>query len=169
MTAGGVQHPATHIKIGFRVNKTSAPSSGTDACAGWYIDNLKVILSNCELIHPTIDLQNPIYVNQNNNMLNNIGPYVINAKIIDNDTINLNSLEFTYRVNSETPITVPNTIVSNSRTASGHQVMAQWNLPTICYYDTIRYDIHVSDVHGSTATPIDTPMIAWNNQTTKES
>lgn len=165
VTAGGVQHPATHVKIGFRLNKTSAPSSGTEVCAGWYIDNLKVILSNCELIHPTIDLQNPIYVNQNNNMLNNIGPYVINAKIIDNDTINLNSLVFTYRVNSETPVTVPNTIVSDSRTASGHQVMAQWNLPTICYYDTIRYDIHVSDVHGSTATPIDTPMIAWNNQT----
>ena len=165
VTSAGVQYPVTHVRIGFRVNKTSASASGTQACAGWYIDNLKCTLSNCELIRPKITLQPTIYVNKNNNLLNNIGPYTIKARIEDNDTINLNTLAFSYSINSGQQVTLPNTITSNTLNANGHVVLSEWNLPSICYYDTIRYRIVANDVHGSAANTIDTPLIAWHNQT----
>ncbi|MCR4964355.1 MAG: T9SS type A sorting domain-containing protein [Bacteroidales bacterium] len=157
------QTGATHCKFQLRCNKVSPPSSGTDACAGWYIDNFKVILSNCELEHPTIQLTAPVYVNKNSNMLNNIGPYTIHATLFDNDTLNMDSVYCKYRINSGAWTTCTNNIVTNNLTTSGHTVTAQWDFPTICYYDTIYYRIHVNDVHGSAA-QIDTPMIAWHNQ-----
>jgi len=154
----------THVRFRFQDNKSSPTSSGSQACAGWYVDNIEVILSNCELELPKITLTNPVYVNKNNALLNNIGPYVIHATLSDNDTLNLNSLEFSYAINGGTSTTVPNTILTNTRTGGRHQVTASWDLPTICYYDTIRYHIAVNDVHGSAAIAIDTPMIAWHNQ-----
>lgn len=157
------QQGATHCKFQLRCNKISPSSSGTDVCAGWYIDNFKVILSNCELERPTIQLTAPIYVNKNNNMLNNIGPYTVHATLHDNDTLNLDSLYCKYKINNGAWTTCPNVINTNNLTASGHNVTAQWDFPTICYYDTIYYRIHVNDVHGSQA-QLDTPMIAWHNQ-----
>ena len=157
------QTGATHCKFQLRCNKVSPPTSGTEVCAGWYIDNFKVILSNCELEPPTIQLTNPIYVNKNNNMQNNIGPYVIHATLHDNDTLKMDSIYCKYRINHGAWTTCQNNIVTNNLTASGHTVTAQWDFPTICYYDTIYYRIHVNDVHGSMA-QIDTPMIAWHNQ-----
>ena len=165
VTVAGVQHQATHVRIGFRVNKTSPSASGTEACAGWYIDNLKCILSNCELIKPVIALQPTVYVNKNSNLLNNIGPYTIKARITDNDQVQVDSLKFRYRINSGQMINVPNTITSNTTSGGTNVVLAQWDVPSICYYDTIRYQIYVRDVHGSTAIPVDTPLIAWHNQT----
>lgn len=165
VTVAGVDHPATHVRIGFRVNKTSPSASGTEACAGWYIDNLKCILSNCELIKPTITLQPTVYVNKNSNLLNNIGPYTIKVRITDNDQVQVDSLKFQYRINSGQTITVPNNITSNTTSGGTNVVLAQWDLPSICYFDTIRYKIRVRDVHGSMAIPIDTPLIAWHNQT----
>lgn len=165
ITVLGVSHPVTHFRIIFRTNKSSTSTSGTEACAGWYVDNVKCVFSNCELVQPKIELQPTVYVNKNNSLLNNIGPYTIKAKITDNDTLNVNSLAFTYSINSGAPVTVPNNITSNTRPSGTHQLLAQWDLPSICYYDTIRYHIGINDVHGSTALPIDTPLIAWHNQT----
>lgn len=160
-TSDGVTHPVTHFRIGFRVSKTS---SGVGA--GWYIDNLRCTFSNCELISPKIELNSPFYVNKNNSMLNNIGPYLIHATITDNDTVDVNSILFTYQINSEDLVTIPNTVTSNTRTTNGvNQVLAQWEMPTICYYDTIRYHISANDVHGSAAKTMDTILIAWHNQT----
>ncbi len=158
------QQGATHCKFQLRCNKVSPPTSGTDACAGWFIDNFKVILSNCELQPPTITLTAPIYVNKNNNMLNNIGPYTIHATIRDNDTLNLDSLVCTYKINNGPATTVPANIIGNVLNSTAHTVTATWDFPTICYYDTIYYHIGVRDVHGSLAR-LDTPMIAWHNQT----
>lgn len=155
---------ATHFKLQFRLNKTSPASSGTETCAGWFIDNLQVILSNCELELPTITLTNPVYVNTNTNLRNNIGPYTIHTTIKDNDTVNVSTLAFTYQINNQPMVTVPNNITSNTFNSTGNTVIAEWDLPTICYYDTIRYHIYVQDTHGSTAR-LDTPLIAWHNQT----
>lgn len=164
VTVLGVTHPVTHFKIIFRLNKTSTQTSGTEVCAGWYVDNVKCVLSNCELVQPTIELQPTVYVSKNNNLLNNIGPYTIKAKIIDNDTLDPSTLLFNYTLNSGTPVTVPNNITSETRNSAGHQYLVQWDLPGICYYDTIRYHIGIDDIHGSMAMPIDTPLIAWHNQ-----
>lgn len=160
----------THIQIQFRLNKVSPTSSGSEVCAGWYIDNLTFLLSNCELEIPRIALTNPIYAGGdahcgalNNNLKNNTGPYLISATIKDNDALNLNTLTFTYQKNSEAPVTIT-THGSSVPGANGHTHTEQWPLPDICYYDTIRYHIYVEDVH-SNKRQLDTFLIAWHDQT----
>ncbi|MBO7586934.1 MAG: fibrobacter succinogenes major paralogous domain-containing protein, partial [Bacteroidales bacterium] len=37
------------IRFQFRGNKTSPHSSGTDTCAGWYVDNITVTLTSCDI------------------------------------------------------------------------------------------------------------------------
>lgn len=156
---------ATHFRLQFRINKTSPESSGSEVCAGWYVDNLTLLMSNCELEAPRITLTAPIYVNKNTAMKNNTGPYVIHATLQDNDTIDFSSIVFTYQKNHEPVVTVPNTDFTNTTpTASGHTIAAQWQLPSICYYDTIRYHIVMQDVHG-TQKRLDTLLISWHDQT----
>lgn len=162
----------THFQIQFRINKTSPDYSGTESCAGWFIDNLTFLLSNCELEIPRIALTGTVYAGGdancgalNTNLRNNTGPYLITSTIRDNDTLNLNSLVFTYQKNNEPVVTVPNTIVSdNQSSTTGHTVICTWPLPDICYYDTIRYHIYIEDVHANKRR-LDTFLIAWHNQT----
>lgn len=155
---------ATHFRLQFACNKTSASSSGTQACAGWFIDNVHILLSNCELVKPTITLTAPIYVGTNTNTLNNIGPYNVTARIFDNDTVNLNSVLFTYNIDNGPMDTIVNTITSNTLNASGHTVNYRWTLPSICYGSTIRYHIYTRDSHGSEAR-LDTFLTAHHNYT----
>lgn len=154
----------THFRLKFGCNKTSIVTSGTDACAGWYLDNLHLILSNCELVKPTITLKNPQYVGAGNNTLNNIGPYPITAKITDNDTVDLNTLLFVYSINHAPWDTVPNTIEQNTFSESGHTVHGAWTLPNICYGDTIVYKIYVQDTHGNEQL-LETWLTAHHNYT----
>lgn len=162
----------THIQIQFRMNKQSPSSSGTEACAGWYIDNFSILLSNCELEIPRISLNTPVYAGGdahcgylNNNLRNNTGPYNIEATIRDNDTLNAGTLLFTYQKNSDPVVTLTNHITDNAFYVNGyHQIVSDWQLPDICYYDTIRYHIYIEDVHGNKRR-LDTFLIAWHNQT----
>ena len=164
----------THFQIQFRVNKNSPSSSGTEACAGWYIDNLTFLLSNCELEIPRIALTGTVYAGgdpncgyQNNYLKDNTGPYTIQATIKDNDTLNLSSLLFTYQKNSEPVVTLPNNNITGPALPAPntqHSIVSEWRLPDICYYDTIRYHIYIEDVHGSKR-QLDTFLIAWHNQT----
>ena len=164
----------THFQIQFQANKQSPTSSGTESCAGWYIDNLTFLLSNCELEIPRIALTGTIYAGGdagsgalNNNLKNNTGPYTIQATIKDNDTLNLNTLRFTYQKNSEPVVTLSNNNITGPALPGPneqHIVVSEWQLPDICYYDTIRYHIYVEDVHGNKR-QLDTFLIAWHNQT----
>lgn len=162
----------THLQIQFRLYKENDPSAaGTEVCAGWFIDNFTILLSNCELEIPRIALTGTVYAGGdancgalNTNLRNNTGPYTITATIQDNDTINLNTILFTYEKNDEPTVTLQNNIASNTLTTSGHTVVGTWQLPDICYYDTIRYHIYVEDVHGSER-QLDTFLIAWHDQT----
>lgn len=156
----------THFRFQWRLNKTSPPTSGTEQCAGWYIDNLNVRLSNCELIDPVITMVAPFYYNTNNSFTNNVGPYTIKAKLFDNDTIAENLVQFSYEINSGPTVVVPNTnaFTSNVLNASGHTIQAQWELPSICYQDTIYYHIYLEDTHGSN-TRFDTFLVAHHNYT----
>lgn len=155
----------THFRFQWRLNKTSPSTSGTDTCAGWYIDNVVVRLSNCELIRPAITMVAPFYYNTNNSFTNDVGPYTIKAKLFDNDSIAENLVQFSYEINSGPTVIVPNTFTSNSGPiASGHTIQAQWELPSICYQDTIYYHIYLEDTHGS-KTRFDTFLVAHHNYT----
>lgn len=156
----------THFRFQFRLNKTSPSTSGTQDCAGWYVDNLSVRLSNCELIRPEITMQAPFFYNTNNSFTNDVGPYTIKAKLFDNDTIAENLVQFSYEINSGPTVILPNTnaFTSNVLNANGHTIQAQWVLPSICYQDTIYYHIYLEDTHGSN-TRFDTFLVAHHNYT----
>ena len=156
----------THFRFQWRLNKTSPATSGTEACAGWYIDNLTVRLSNCELIRPEITMVAPFFYNNNSSFTNNVGPYTIKAKLFDNDTIAENLVQFSYEINGGPTVIVPNTnaFTSNVLNTNGHTIQAQWVLPSICYGDTIYYHIFLEDTHGSN-TRFDTFLVAHHNYT----
>ena len=154
----------THFRVQFREAKQSPSTSGTHDCAGWYVDNVKVRLSNCELIPPRITMVAPFYYNVGNNFTNNVGPYTIKAKLTDNDTIAVNLVQFSYEINSGPTVVVPNTNAFSNVgfTTNGHNIDAQWELPSICYADTIYYHIYMEDTHGSKAR-FDTFLVAHHN------
>ena len=154
----------THFRVQFREAKQSPSTSGTHDCAGWYVDNVKVRLSNCELIPPRITMVAPFYYNVGNNFTNNVGPYTIKAKLTDNDTIAVNLVQFSYEINSGPTVVVPNTNAFSNVgfTTNGHNIDAQWELPAICYADTIYYHIYMEDTHGSKAR-FDTFLVAHHN------
>ena len=164
----------THFRLQFRLNKASPGTSGTHECAGWFLDNLGMRLSNCELIPPRILMQAPFYYNTANSFVNELGPFTIKAKLTDNDTVNLNSVVFSYEINSGPTVIVPNTnaFSNNIRTTANsysghdtiHSVDAQWVLPAVCYADTIYYHIYMEDTHGSKAR-FDTFLVAHHNYT----
>ncbi len=168
-----VTEGATHFRLQFRVNKASPTSSGTENCAGWFVDNLHITLSNCELEAPRITLTAPFYYNGPSgspgyiNTLNNVGPYTINATLKDNDTINQNSVLFTYQINSGSIDTIANTFTSDQHATSAnvhtHTILGFWTLPSICYDDTIKYHIYMEDVHGNSK-HLDTFLVARHNQ-----
>ena len=154
-----------YFQIKYRTRKTSPSGTGTENASGWYVDNVRVILSNCELIRPQITMQSPFYYNTNG-FVNKTGPFDIKAYISDNDTINVNSVQFSYEVNSGNTVIVPNTgaLTNEVLNASGHSFNAKWQLPNVCYGDTIYYHIYLEDTHGSNAR-FDTFLVAHHNQT----
>ena len=156
----------THFRFQWRLNKISPSSSGTEGCAGWYIDNISVVLSNCEIVPPEITMQAPFYYNTNSSFTNNIGPFTIKTRLFDNDTIAEDRVQFCYEINSGPTVIVPNTnaFTSNVLNANGHTIMAQWELPSICYQDTIYYHIYLEDTHGSYSR-FDTFFVAHHNYT----
>ena len=154
-----------YFRFQFRLNKTSDNTSGTEACAGWYVDNISVLLSNCEIFPPEITMQSPFFYNTDNSFTNDVGPYMIKAQLYDNDSIAENLVQFSYEINSGPTVIVPNTFTSNSQpTANGHTIQARWELPSICYWDTIYYHIYLEDTHGSN-TRFDTFLVAHHNYT----
>ena len=122
----------THFRFQWRLNKISPSTSGTENCAGWYIDNISVIFSNCEIIPPKITIRAPFYYNTSSSFTNDLGPYIIKAQLYDNDTIAENLVQFSYEINSGPTVVVPNTFTSNQLNANGHTIQAQWELPSIC-------------------------------------
>ena len=164
----------THFRLQFRLNKASPSTSGTEQCAGWFLDNLGFRLSNCELIPPRILMQSPFYYNTNNSFVNQLGPFTIKCKLTDNDTVNLNSVVFSYEINSGPTVIVPNTnafsnnVFTTANSYTGHDIIhsidAQWELPAVCYADTIYYHIYMEDVHGS-KDRFDTFLVAHHNYT----
>ena len=157
---------STHFRFRFRLNKTSEDNSGTDTCAGWYVDNISILLSNCEIFPPVITMQAPFFYNTSSSFTNDVGPYNIKAQLYDNDTIATDLVQFSYEINSGPTVILPNTnaFTTNELNENGHTIQAHWELPSICYQDTIYYHIYLEDTHGSN-TRFDTFLVAHHNYT----
>ncbi|MBO4655999.1 MAG: T9SS type A sorting domain-containing protein [Bacteroidales bacterium] len=147
-----------YFRIRFYTTHASGEGSQTHLCAGWYIDNVRVIYSNVELVPPTITLNPTSYTTTSGQTQNKIfvgtindftGPFTVKATITDNDTVNLQSLVFWYHTNEGEMDTIPYTIVSNAFQGGKHVVQSEWTIPMQCYGTSIDYHIYVEDTHGS--------------------
>lgn len=148
-----------YFRIRFQTNHTSGAGSGTEACAGWYIDNLKLIYSNVELVPPEITLAQTQYVDNNGQTRNKIfsgtisdftGPFTVNATLTDNDGIDTTTVLFWYETSEGVVDTLVNTIDWLQSGSNGYtQVKYEWTIPMQCYGTTITYHIFTRDIHGS--------------------
>lgn len=145
-----------YFRIRFYTTHSSGTGSGTEVCAGWYLDNLKVIYSNVELVPPEINVTPTQYVNNNGQSQNRVftgtindftGPFVVNATLTDNDAIDTSSVRCWYETSTGETDTLPNNM-QYYQIGYG-QVAYSWEIPMQCYGTTITYHISVKDVHGS--------------------
>lgn len=115
----------------------------TDACAGWYIDNVSLIASTAELAPPVISLMNPVVIGQNAQVTNKIGPYQIRASITDNTPSGVltDSIKFYYTVNGG-----PRVYVDKEAAGTGANSWT-WVIPEQCYGNVVRYNIEAQDVY----------------------
>ena len=145
-----------YFAIRFGTTHVTATGSGTEVCAGWNIDNMKVIYSNVELVPPEIAITQTQYVNNNGQTQNRIftgtindftGPFFINATLTDNDAIDTSSVRCWYETSTGEMDTLPNNM-QYYQIGYG-QVAYRWEIPMQCYGTTITYHISAKDVHGS--------------------
>ena len=145
-----------YFRIRFLTTHYSGAGSGTDVCAGWYIDNLKLIYSNVELVPPEIEITQTQYTNNNGQSQNRIfsgtindftGPFVVNATITDNDAIDTSTVRFWYETSNGDSDTLPNNM-QYFQIGYG-EIAYNWTIPMQCYGTTITYHIYAKDVHGS--------------------
>ncbi|MDR2980098.1 MAG: right-handed parallel beta-helix repeat-containing protein, partial [Bacteroidales bacterium] len=141
---------ATHYRIVFMY---STQSQATVSFPGWFVDNVKIVHSNTEAFPPELSWQPTHYSNLSSFRVNgrdNIGPYVIKAKLEDKDTVLLDSIRFTYTKNNDGIVySLEKEIISQTLNASGHTVNVSWVMPSLCYGDTVWYRIDFQDVHGN--------------------
>ena len=156
MTQFVVGQSNQYFRIRFYTSHQSGTGSGTEVCAGWYLDNLKVIYSNVELVPPEINITQTQYVNNNGQSQNRIfsgtindftGPFVVNATLTDNDAIDTSTVRFWYTTSNGDSDTLPNNM-QYFQLGYG-QVAYNWTIPMQCYGTTITYHIYAKDVHGS--------------------
>ena len=113
---------------------------------GWFLDNIRVIASNKELVPPKIALATPTVVNN----VNHFGPYTIKANITDRPTNATfpDSVKLHYNENGGPWILAPKTQLSATQ--------YQWSIPQQCNGNVVRYIITARDSSCNIARPIDT-------------
>lgn len=121
--------------------------SGTvELFTGWFIDDVKIVASDKELIRPKISLATPLVINN----VNNYGPYTIKANITDrptNATIP-DSVKLFYNENGGPYILAPKTIISPTQYS--------WVIPQQCNGNIVRYYITARDSACNPAIRLDT-------------
>ena len=147
-----------YFRIRFQTNHASGAGSGTEVCAGWYIDNLKLVYSNVELVPPEIEITpttifigtTPSNVIFNGTLNNYTGPFTVNATLTDNDGIDTSTVLFWYETSEGVVDTIINTMQGYQMGPMGFTMATyQWTIPMQCYGTTITYHIFTRDVHGS--------------------
>jgi hypothetical protein len=90
------------VRIRFRIADLN--NSGGAGRAGWFIDDIEVLADPCEFIPPIVNQVVPLYPP----IIYNLGPFVINAEVID--ASGLNSVTIHYLLNGipQTPIPMTN-------------------------------------------------------------
>lgn len=112
---------------------------------GWFLDDIRIIASDQELVPPKIALAAPLVPTS----VNHIGPYTVKANVTDrpaNNTIP-DSVKLYYREDGGTPILAPKTQLSPTQ--------YQWVIPIQCNGTTVQYQITAQDAACNIAAPLD--------------
>lgn len=130
----------------FEIKFNLIRSSTVDIYTGWFLDDIKVVASNKELIRPKISLVAPLVINN----VSNYGPYTINARVTDRPTnyTNPDSVKLYYNENGGPYILAPKTIIDSVRYS--------WVIPQQCNGNIVRYYITARDSACNPAYRLDT-------------
>lgn len=127
----------TNVRIRFKLK--DGTNNGSGGAHGWYIDNIRVIGANSELIPPVITLNAPIW----QDTVNVTGPFDVLAHI--RDASGIDTVWLSYKVNGGAEQYIPMLWVSDS-TYKGVIPSYTWNT-------SITYYVHAEDnspAHNST-------------------
>lgn len=127
---------------------TNRAFTGQHLCpdGGWFLDNVRIIASNKDLVPPKITLATPTVINN----VTNFGPFTIKANVIDRPTNATfpDSVKLHYTENGGAPILAPKIQLSPTQ--------FQWTIPTQCNGTVVRYKITARDSACNISTPLDT-------------
>lgn len=130
----------------FEIKFVVIQSSTANLPTGWFIDDVKLIASDKELISPKISLATPLVINN----VNNYGPFTIKANVTDrpaNNTIP-DSVKLYYNENGGPYILAPKTILTPTQYS--------WTIPQQCNGNIVRYYITARDSACNPAIRLDT-------------
>lgn len=122
---------------------------------GWFLDNIRIIASDKELVAPKIALATPTVVNN----VNHFGPYTIKATITDRPTNATfsDSVKLHYNENGG-----PWILASKTQTSP---TQFQWSIPQQCNGNIVRYIITARDSSCNISTPLDTSFTVVQSTT----
>lgn len=112
---------------------------------GWFLDDIRIVASDKELIPPKIALAPPLVPAS----VNHIGPYIVKANVTDRPANNVlpDSVKLYYREDGGAPILAPKTQLSATQ--------YQWTIPVQCNGTNIQYQITAQDSACNPAIPLD--------------
>ena len=113
---------------------------------GWFIDDVRIVASNKELVRPKISLAAPLVINN----VNYFGPYTIKANVTDRPTNYTipDSVKLYYNENGGPFILAPKTVINPT--------LYSWVIPQQCNGNIVRYYITARDSACNPAIRLDT-------------
>ncbi len=120
------QVAANNSDVRLRFKNADGNNTGGNNRAGWFVDDIEVIASLCELIEPNLIGLSPFYPPT----VYNLGPFTINASATDISGIALLNINYTINGVVQNPIPMVNTVDSLFQGI----IPAVNALDTICYY-----------------------------------
>jgi hypothetical protein len=120
---------STNVKIRFALRDGNA--NGAGGCYGWFIDDIRVIMSFSELNPPTINYIQPQYLGT----IYNLGPFNVRATV--DDVSGIQEADLFYKVNSGTIDSVIMTFLGGDT--------VQGAIPAVNDLDTVKYFIRAYD------------------------
>lgn len=138
---------AANVKIRFR-SKDDASANGMQSYVGWFIDDVEVIMSPCELVLPVVQLTG----NYPNGITFGTGPFTIHASVTDiNSGVDSTNTYLHYTVSSGGVLTTDSALMSVV-VVDGDTIDFTAQIPGLNDGDTVCYAISASDLCGNTST-----------------
>lgn len=101
---------------------------GSDGRAGWFVDDINIIASPCELQPPSLTQLTPVI----QNLVLSTGPYTLNINLTDASGIDTSHVYLVYTINNNPPDT--SFMTNTSANIFSGNIPAVSDSDTVCYY-----------------------------------